>query len=141
MNLVSKYLAHKNSQDAVVSILRIFIGLAMALGHGLDKLPPSEMLINAVKSMGFPAPLFFSWCATLAEFGGGLLLAFGLLTRPAAFLILFTMGIAAFGFHGADPYSNREGSLMFFFISMFFLVNGAGRWSLDQLFFKNKAVS
>jgi len=136
MNTIIKYLESKKSDDFAIFALRVFAGLAMAFGHGLSKLPPNEMLISAVKSMGLPSPILFSWLAALGEFGGGILLALGLLTRPAAFLILITMGVAAFGIHGADPYSNREPALLFFFISFFFVFCGPGKFSFDYKIFK-----
>ncbi len=42
---------------------------------------PQDWFINDVAKMGFPAPVFFAWCAVLAEFVGGILLALGLLSR------------------------------------------------------------
>jgi putative oxidoreductase len=41
--------------------------------------------------MGLPAPELFSWLAGLTEFGGGLLLTLGSLTRPTALFIAATM--------------------------------------------------
>lgn len=119
-----------------LAALRIFAGLTMAFAHGLGKLPPSEQLIGGVSALGFPAPEFFAWSASLAEFAGGLLLALGLLTRPAAGLMAFTMMVAAFGAHAADPFSIKEMSLLYLSISLFFVFHGAGRWSADRLIFK-----
>nr|BFD58539.1 hypothetical protein CKG001_06460 [Bdellovibrio sp. CKG001]BFD61967.1 hypothetical protein BdHM001_06480 [Bdellovibrio sp. HM001] len=118
--------------DMALTILRVFIGLAMAFSHGLGKLPPPEMLVSGVASLGFPMPEFFAWCAGLAEFVGGILLALGLLTRPAAAFVVFTMAVAAFGVHAADPFIKKEMSLLYLFASLFFVIHGAGRWSIDH---------
>ncbi len=67
--------------------LRVFTGLALAFGHGLGKLPPSERFIDRVADMGFPFAAFFAWAAGLSEFAGGLLLAAGLLTRPTSLFL------------------------------------------------------
>lgn len=112
--------------------LRIFAGLGMALGHGYGKLPPPEGFVEGVADLGFPLPWLFAWAAAIAEFFGGLLLALGLLTRPAAFLILCTMLVAAFGRHAADPFSGKEMALLYAFITFFFVMAGGGRFSLDR---------
>lgn len=124
------------NNDMSLAVLRVFIGLTMAFGHGLGKLPPPEMLVNGLKSMGLPAAEFFAWAAALAEFIGGILLAIGLLTRPAALSIVITMAVAAFVAHGSDPFSGKEMALLYFFTSLFFMMFGAGRWSVDQMLAK-----
>lgn len=118
--------------EAAMAGLRVFAGLAMAFGHGLNKLPPSAGLIDGVASMGFPAPELFAWAAALAEFVGGLLLAAGLLTRPAALSVALTMAVAAFGAHAADPFQKKELALLYLFVSLIFVVRGAGKWSIDR---------
>lgn len=119
--------------DTGLLLLRLFGGLALALGHGLGKLPPSEGFIGRVGGLGFPAPEVFAWLSGLAEFGGGLLLAMGLLTRPAALIIALNMAAAAFLAHAADPFAGKEKALLFLAIAVCFLLTGPGRFSLDAL--------
>lgn len=114
-------------------ILRAFAGLSLALAHGRGKLPPPQMLIDGVGKLGFPAPTFFAWCVAAAEFGGGLLLALGLLTRPAAALIVINMAVAAFGAHAQDPYQVKELALLYGAIALCFLLAGSGRLGIDAL--------
>lgn len=118
--------------DLGLTILRLFAGLALALGHGLDKMLPSQMFIDMVSAMGFPAPTFFAWSAALSELVGGLLLAIGLFTRPASLFILTTMGVAAFMHHGADPFKDQELALIYGAVALVFLFSGGGRLSLDH---------
>lgn len=118
--------------DLGLTILRLFAGLALAFNHGLSKIPPPQMFIESVSGMGFPAPTFFAWSAALSELVGGLLLAIGLFTRPAALFILITMGCAAFILHRADPFQEREPALIFGAVALVFLFAGAGRLSLDH---------
>ena len=54
-----------------LAILRVFVGLSMALGHGLGKIPPSERFVAIIENLGFPLPEFFAWMAAFSEFGGG----------------------------------------------------------------------
>ena len=117
---------------------RVFIGLTMALTHGLGKLPPPEGLLAGVEGMGFPAPVVFAWAAALAEFLGGSFIALGFLTRPSAIFLAFTMFVAAFVAHGADTFDKKELSLMYFFVTLIFVIRGSGKFSIDGLI--NKKV-
>ena len=113
--------------------LRIFTGLSMAFAHGVGKIPPSEGFTKGIADMGFPAPNWFAWAAGLSEFGGGILIALGLMTRPASFFLGFTMFVAAFIRHAADPFMRKEKALLFLSLAVFFTLVGAGRYSLDRI--------
>ena len=116
-----------------IAILRIYTGLSMAFGHGINKIPPSGKFVEHVAVMGFPAPNFFSWVASISEFGGGLLIAFGLMTRPASFFLGVTMFVAAFIRHGTSPFMQKEKALLFMFITILLILVGAGKYSIDRM--------
>lgn len=141
MNLVKKALSANNSNPVFdhisMTLLRVFTGLTMALAHGMGKLPPPEQMTGALESMGFPMPGISAWAAALAEVVGGILLAIGLLTRPAAAFMAFTMFIAAFVVHSADPFQKKELALLYLVISLFFVFKGSGNWSVDAKIGKN----
>jgi putative oxidoreductase len=124
------------SNEFTITLLRVFAGLAMALTHGFGKIPPNEMFVNGVSSMGLPAPELFAWLAAITEFGGGILLAIGLMTRPVALLLSSTMLIAGFIVHSADPFNVKEMAFLYLVIYLVFLTRGSGKWSLDHLIFK-----
>ncbi|MDP5169012.1 MAG: DoxX family protein [Bacteroidia bacterium] len=113
--------------------LRVFAGMAMAISHGWKKMPPSERFIQKVSEMGFPAPEFFGWAASLSEFAGGILIAIGLFTRPSAFFLSITMAVAAFLGHGGDAFSEREKALLYGILSIFLFIQGPGKYSIDWL--------
>jgi putative oxidoreductase len=119
--------------DGALTVLRMFAGFALAFGHGLGKLPPSEKFVGVVSSIGFPAPGLFAWAAALSEFGGGLLLGLGLLTRPAATLVCFTMLVAVVGQHRSDPFKAMEPALLYGAIALVFVLLGSSRFGLDRL--------
>jgi putative oxidoreductase len=119
--------------DLGLLVLRVFAGLALALAHGINKIPPSERFIGGVTDMGFPLPIIFAWAAGLSEFAGGILLALGLLTRPAAGFILVTMLVAAFIRQAGDPFGERELALLFGAVAALFIFAGSGRFGLDAL--------
>lgn len=120
---------------------RLGFGILLAVQHGLRKLPPSDRFIGGVGDMGFPAPLIFAWLATLAEFAGGLLIAAGLLTRPAALFIAFNMCVAGFLRHAADPMQKKELAIVYLFFALIYLFVGAGRYSIDWLISLRKRLN
>lgn len=121
------------SGDAGLAVLRAFAGTSLALAHGLGKMPPSEKFVGGVSSLGFPAPELFAWAAGLAELVGGLLVAIGLCTRPAAAMAGFTMLVAAFGQHASDPFARKELALLYLSSMLCLLLVGSGRFGLDAL--------
>lgn len=119
--------------------LRAYVGLAMAFNHGLQKLPPSENFISGVRDMGFPMPEVSAIAAAVAEFAGGLLLALGLLTRPAAFTILATMFVAGFIRHAGAPFGGgKELALTYAFCAVLFIALGSGKFAVDAFLRRRK---
>ncbi|MCM0605947.1 MAG: DoxX family protein [Xanthomonadaceae bacterium] len=121
------------NQDVGLLVFRLAIGITMAFSHGLGKMPPSEQLITGVTAMGFPVPVAFAWAAALSEFLGGLLIAGGLFTRYAAAFLGFTMFIAFFKVHAADPFHVKEMAFLYLASCALLLFSGAGKLSVDQL--------
>lgn len=117
--------------NAGLALLRIFTGVALMLGHGIGKLPPSEGFIDRVGTMGFPVPVLFAWAASLSEFLGGAFLALGFLTRVSSFFIVCVMLTAVLGVHLNDPFDKQEKAFLYLFIAFAFMLKGASDWSLD----------
>jgi putative oxidoreductase len=118
----------------VLSVLRIVAAL-MLMQHGAQKM------------FGFPVPMTppmpyelasLNGVAGLLEFGGGLLLLLGLLTRPVAFLVSGELAVAYFlrhAPHGFWPIANRgELAALFSFVFLYFAFAGGGPWSIDAIF-------
>ncbi|MGI8923036.1 MAG: DoxX family protein [Fimbriimonadales bacterium] len=120
------------SADFGLLLLRLVAGLSLAFGHGLGKLPPSSEFMSGVAKMGFPVPEAFGWAAALSEFLGGILVALGLLTRPAALVAFTTMAVALFVRHGSDPFTTKEKALLYAAVFLAILFTGAGRYSFDS---------
>ena len=118
--------------NAGLGLLRIFTGIALALGHGIGKIPPGEGLVANATKFGFPAPYLFAWSAGISELFGGIFLALGLFTRISSFFIVCTMLTAYLGVHWTDPFANQEKPLLYLFIATAFLLKGAGDWSVDS---------
>jgi putative oxidoreductase len=122
--------------DAALLVLRLGFGLAIALAHGLGKMSNLERFIGTVESRGIWLPAVTGPAAALSEFVGGLLLAAGLLTRPAAALLLGTMLVAVFVVHAGDPFGRKELALAYACVSVVVLLAGPGRYSLDALWLR-----
>jgi putative oxidoreductase len=127
------------SRDAGLLVIRLAIGLSLAFLHGIGKVPPAERFIAGVTDMGFPLPVLFAWAAGLSEFVGGLLVAIGLFTRPAAASIAITMAVAAFIRHAGDPLGDRELPIVFLCIAVGVLLTGAGAFSVDAWWQQRRA--
>ncbi|MEM8895314.1 MAG: DoxX family protein, partial [Bacteroidota bacterium] len=114
-------------------VLRMFAGLSMAFGHGLGKVPPSEGFVNMLDGQGLPLAIVFAWAAGLSEFLGGLFVAVGFATRPAALFMTLTMLYAGLIHHGDDPFSSKEKALLYAAIGLFYAIRGAGNISVDRM--------
>lgn len=128
------------------ALIRLSAGLLMALLHGWPKVLAAYgyfvhgqewRFIKTVEAIGFPAPVLFAMLSTLTEFVGGLLLAIGLLTRYAAFFLLFNMAVAVY--HNVSQGSLDELALMYTLIALAFLIYGGGAFSLDSRLRKSSA--
>src|SRR3954463_16414813 len=120
-------------------VLRVVVGLTLAW-HGYDKLhePLKSQFISHVGSMSLPGGEKLAYASIAAELGGGILLALGLLTRPAALLILINMGVAIFKAHAGQAYHdtpNKQLAASFAAAAAALLLGGAGKLSIDALIF------
>jgi len=112
--------------------LRVLMGGGITY-HGYGKVFGGKIdkFAEGVASMGFPTPELFAWAAALSEFLGGICIALGLFTRPAALCIFATMVVAAFVKHADDPFKRKELALAYWTISGALIGLGAGKFSLD----------
>ena len=122
--------------DPVYCIMRLIVGLNFA-SHG------GQLLFGMFGGMpGSNSPLLqvCGWICLI----GGFLIAFGLLTRPAAFISSGTMAVAYFMVHAPRsffPIVNKgELAVFYCWFFLFVLFYGPGRWSIDALMGKGKTT-
>lgn len=130
----------KNTDIALI-LLRVGVG-GLMLTHGIPK------LINLFDSnpVRFGDPIGIGMEASLAltvfsEVICSIMIIIGLGTRLAAIPLFFTMGVAFFIVHGADPFKNKELALFFMIVYLVLFLTGSGKYSLDQYFLKRKKGS
>lgn len=115
-------------------LLRIGAGAAMGLGHGLPKL--QRLIGSEPIKFADPFGLGAELSLQLAVFGElvcGLLIAVGLFTRLAVLPFAFTMLVAMFVAHAADPWAKKELAFMFLLPAVTLFFTGPGRVSLDWI--------
>src|ERR1700676_3022889 len=130
MNSLSRY------ADTVYCLMRLIVGLLFAC-HGGQKIlgfPPSAHPGGPMDALGMVG----AWI----ELAGGFLIAFGLLTRIAAFISSGEMAVAYFMIHakmGFFPILNQgERAVFYCWVFLFIFFHGAGRFSLDAIFCKSR---
>lgn len=124
--------------DLVLFIARIACGYAFIL-HGLGKVHSPFAWMGPDSAV----PGLIQGLAALSEFGGGIALIFGFLTRLAALGLICTMTGAIY-FHAVvsgDPFvsstggSSYELAVSYLLIAIILVMTGPGRFSLDKKVF------
>ncbi len=116
----------------LLSVLRIVTAF-LFIQHGSMKLlgfPPSEAFagVKLFSLIGF---------AGVLELFGGLMVLFGLFTRPVAFILSGEMAFAYFmahAPHGLYPMLNHgELAVLYCFVFLYLAAAGGGVWSIDRI--------
>ncbi len=121
-------------------IIRVTVGLTMALLHGWPKLANfSERTETFADPLGLGSTVSLV-LAMGAEFFCSLLLVVGLFSRAAAVPLLFTMFVIVFLVQAGNDLAgtSRELALVFGFCYLTLIFTGPGRFSLDHLLMKRK---
>lgn len=127
-------------QSPLLVLVRLYWGWQFAQ-TGWGKLQHLSHVTGFFAQLGIPLPHVAAVWVSLLEFGGGILLAIGLASRPVALLLVVDMLVAYVAgdmgaltsffsdpgkFYGADPFTFLAASLLI-------LIFGPGRFALDSL--------
>ena len=117
----------------VLGIVRVVIAL-MFMEHGTSK------LFGFPVPTSTPDPFTLLWFAAIIEIVGGGLLALGLWTRLAAFIMSGEMAIGYFmshASHGFFPIANKgDAAVLYCLIFLYFAFAGGGPWTIATVFRK-----
>jgi putative oxidoreductase len=148
---MKRFLFDCGTRDATASLgilaLRVMTGLMMLLGHGVLKLRDYSMLRDKFELQVYPfqhfSPSINLMLCIAAEAGAAILIVLGVCTRPAAFMLGFTMVVAAFGVHGNAPWFmgpgvpvSKEPALLYLIPMIAIILTGGGAFSLDAAIYK-----
>lgn len=135
----------KDSSQAFISIglliLRVTIGGMMLAGHGWGKL-----IHFGEKVSVFPDPIGLGSLVSLsltvfAEVFCSIAIILGIFTQAAAAPLIITMFVAVFFVHEGDPWQKKELALLYLVPFLTLVFTGAGRFSLDTLFFDKNTIT
>jgi putative oxidoreductase len=128
--------------DLGLLILRVGVGASMLILHGWGKLAGgAEMWARvggAMANLGITfLPTMWGFLAALAESVGSLLLVLGVVTRPAAAMLAFTMLVATLSHLNMPPSEPRAGwmgashavKLLCVYLALVF--TGPGKYSIS----------
>ena len=114
---------------------------AIMIAHGSQKLfGGMSRFMGFLSSMGIPG--WMGYLTVAAEFGGGILLVVGLLTRLAALSVVIDMAVAINKVHWKNGLTSAGGKVGYEFplacgiIAFALIFLGAGPISLDGAFFR-----
>ena len=135
--MASRLTSLSRFRDVGVLILRLAFGFQLVKVSYLNALFPAENIpefVTYLTSLGFPFPSIGAYLASYTEFFGGILLVLGLWARWAAIFLIINFSVAFGMAHLAvsDTYQNTFASVNLLAVSTFLLLNGPGRFSIDE---------
>lgn len=136
------------NRDTLVNVgllvLRIGIGLIFII-HGVPKLMGGvegwTQLGSTMSIVGISfAPAFWGFMAAATEVVGGLFIILGLLHRPVAVMLVFTMIVAVLMHVTAgDPFTVYSNALKALVVFVALAITGPGVYSVDYRFLRRIA--
>lgn len=127
--------------DGAIATVRIITGLLM-IYHGWEAFDDDKMKVYFGWDVfqKLPAPIVMIFIGKIIELIAGILLTFGFLTRIGALLLFFVMVYITFFIgHGKFWYEDQH-PFLFILLSVIFLFNGGGKYSLDHFLFSSKSI-
>lgn len=115
------------------ALLRVVAG-GLLVSHGYSKILDPFGASGLVESIGFYPGGFWSPLLSVSEFSAGICLILGLFTRLAALIATIILVVTIY-FHGilqGQGLGGSEKSILWTAITVFFMVRGANKYSVDR---------
>jgi putative oxidoreductase len=123
--------------DVAALFLRLTFG-GLFFYHGYQKvIHYDEYLTYFTDIIGIGIKLSYN-LLIFAELVCGFFVTIGFLTRITVIPIFIAMSVAVFIAHAKDKFQIKELAFLFLLLSIVVFVLGSGKYSLDNLLFKNK---
>lgn len=128
-----------NKLNSGLLLARLTLALVFII-HGWIKLHNLEGTGFAFAKLHIPLPQIMAYIVAVVQFGGGIALVIGILTRLTTSLLIITMAVAVFvanlpkGF--VDGY---EYPLVLLLFSLSLFLTGPGEWTIKK-FLKKKLI-
>lgn len=138
MNLKLNNLARYS--DLTLFALRALTG-AFLVHETWDNVSSAARMTEFVEFLGqhgFPAPALLAPLSVAIQFGCGILLVAGLLTRVAGLLIAANFLVAVLMVHWDEAFRGWWPAIVLVFLGLHFAAAGSGRFGLDGLFGKRR---
>ena len=123
---------YSSLSESAETLLRLVAGLLLVT-HGYGKILNPFGAVGMVEGLGFYPGVFWSPLLAATEFFGGILVAIGLFTRPAAIASAIVLAVTVY-FHWivkAEGIGGAEKSILWTAIMLYFAVRGANSQSVD----------
>lgn len=145
MRLFQFYQEYSRLGEYSHSLGLLFARIAVAYGFyqpAMMKWDDISSVSSWFSSIGIPFPTLSTYLAASAESVGVVLLVLGLLTRFISIPLIIVMTVAIFTVHLSHGFSAGDNGfeipLYYIIFLLIFFSQGAGRFSLDHLFFHKK---
>nr|PZN02167.1 MAG: DoxX family protein [Bacillota bacterium] len=129
----SARLLSQSYPDIAILFIRIPVGFHLIYGTQDNVFSWSRMLefSDFLQHHGFPFPTLCAITSVYAQFISGAAYILGFKTRLAAAVMTFNFIVAIIGVHLGDSYTSAFPAIMMLCSSVFLLLNGPGRYSIN----------
>jgi putative oxidoreductase len=132
LNLLFPAKPDKAGTSLFLLAVRMIVGV-LFMSHGIQKIMNfSELAAVFPDPIGVGSQLSLI-LAIFGELACSIGFMLGLLYRLAIIPMMFTMCVAFFVVHGADPFGMRELPLLYFIVFFFMWIAGPGKFSVDAI--------
>jgi putative oxidoreductase len=114
-------------------LLRLTTGILVCMNHGIPKITHFADWKSSFYNFAHIGSRWSLILSILAEVFASMFLILGLFSRFAALLLVIDLGVVVLIYHAPHPVSRFEDAIGFFAMTLFLLMMGPGKYSVDGL--------